>query len=257
MLTQVNDSCNGFAPSPVVDAPYAMRPEDGPPGKPTRNSDLRHAQSVGRRRKAAPPTAAHRAKCVQRFIQKSMAEGRPIDLAPHGLDDTTWSELVALLSNEELAVVNAASGQSEPDDDDDDEAPISYDITQDDEPAPAPKGEMHGWRDQLAPLTDMFEWTDSDGHAHHLTIRADDLDSLLIQLRTVKAFISAAKARAQQKAVGNATTTEPQAAAEQAEFACPDHGTSRLRPSKFGGVYCATQLPSGKFCSFKSGKETP
>jgi hypothetical protein len=77
--------------------------------KPTRNSDLRHAQAIGRQRaKQNEVTPQHKAKCTAQKIRKAMAEGQPIDMGPYQLDDDAWSELVALLSNEELAAVNAA-----------------------------------------------------------------------------------------------------------------------------------------------------
>jgi hypothetical protein len=58
----------------------------------------------------------------------------------------------------------------------------------------------------------MLRWHDHDGHEHSLTIRADNLDDLLIQLRTVKAFIKAAKV-CDEKPVeqGHMTTPAPQA----------------------------------------------
>jgi hypothetical protein len=200
--------------------------------KPTRNADLRHAQSLGRQRaKAAEVSPQHKAACIHRFIQKAMAEGQPVDLTPHGvIDDATWTELLSIVSPEELTAIN---GQSEP-------APVA-----------AAQPELPGWRDQLAPLTDMFEWTDSDGHAHHLTIRADDLDELLIQLRTVKAYIRAAKARDEKPA-----DTQPKEEQRQAESACNEptdptrlwcerHQTWLNRREKNGAVWYSHKTAEG------------
>jgi hypothetical protein len=93
MLTQSNDSCNGHAT----------------PSKPTRNSDHRHAQAIGRQRAAqADVTPLYRAQAAANIIRKAMAEDQPIDMSAHQLDDAAWSELVAMLSPEELAAVNAA-----------------------------------------------------------------------------------------------------------------------------------------------------
>jgi hypothetical protein len=127
---------------------------------------------------------------------------------------------------------------------------------------------MPGWQDQLAPLTHALRWTDHDGHEHNLTIRANDLDTLLIQLRTVKCFIAAAKARDEKPA----PSPEPEQAEyaydepEQADSAydepepepepesddyCPTHGRVKIRPSKFGGVFCTAHTQDG-YCKFKS-----
>jgi hypothetical protein len=230
MLTQSNASRNGHS-------------------KPTRNADLRHAQSIGRQRAKAEVTPQHKAQCIAQKIRKRLAEGQPIeDLTQYGLDDATWAELVAMLSNEELAAVN---GQSVPAAD---EPTIG-----DTDTAPAPKAELPGWRSAEPRFVHSLKWFDQDGIEHLHVVRSDDLDDVLRQVRTVKAFIAASKARARDEKP--APSPEP----EQADSAydeptepedddyCPTHGRARLRPSKFGGVFCSARTPDG-YCKFKSGR---
>ena len=59
------------------------------------------------RAKSAEVSPEHRAKCAAKTVRKAMAEGQPIDLAPCQLDDAAWSELVTMLSDAELAALNA------------------------------------------------------------------------------------------------------------------------------------------------------
>jgi hypothetical protein len=111
----------------------------------------------------------------------------------------------------------------------------------------------------------MLRWTDHDGHEHSLTIRANDLDTLLLQLRRVKAFIAAAKARDEKPANCHAGVTVAEPEPEQTDSAydesepesddyCPTHGRAKLRPSKYGGVFCAARLRDGSYCKYKSRK---
>jgi hypothetical protein len=163
MLHQNGHSHNGFAPSPIVDAPYAMRPESDGAAYPACPSDYK--------------------------------------------------------------------------------------------PAPAPKPSRPGWRNAEPRYVHSLKWFDTDGIEHLHVIRSDDLDDVLRQVRTVKAFIAASKARAQgvSRAEPEATEPEPEAGEQTDSAYCPTHGTSKLRPSKFSGVYCAAKLADGTFCTFTSG----
>jgi hypothetical protein len=167
------------------------------PSKPTRNSAYRHAQSIGRQRAQADVSPEHRAKCAAAFIRKAMAEGQPIDLAPHGLDDATWSELVAILSPEELAAVNAA-GQS------------------DYEPASAPTPELPGWRNREPRFVHSLKWFDTDRIEHLHVVRSDDLDDVLRGISRVRASIKATRARDKKRA-SVPTEALPQALAREPE----------------------------------------
>ena len=105
-----------------------------------------------------------------------------------------------------------------------------------------------------------LKWHDHDGIEHLHVVRSDDLDEVLREIGMVKAFIKAARAR-DGKPV--ATEPEPTPEPEQTESAyepepdddyCPTHGRAKLRPSKYGGVYCAARLRDGSYCKYKSRK---
>lgn len=33
---------------------------------------------------------------------------------------------------------------------------------------------------------------------------------------------------------------------------CPEHGTAKLKPGKGGGMFCASRMPDGSWCTFQS-----
>src|SRR5688572_15877521 len=80
--------------------------------KPTRNADYRHAQSLGRQRKAAGTTTPHQqAQAIAAIVRKRLADGQtPPDLDRYNLTDATWSELMALLDADELSAIADACG---------------------------------------------------------------------------------------------------------------------------------------------------
>ena len=51
------------------------------------------------------------------------------------------------------------------------------------------------WRGHAPAIVHSLKWKDSDGHEHLHIVRGDDLDEVLLHLRTVKAVIAAARAR--------------------------------------------------------------
>jgi hypothetical protein len=51
------------------------------------------------------------------------------------------------------------------------------------------------WRDREPAIVHSVRWWDHDGHEHLHVVRGDDLDEVLLHLRTVKAVIAAARAR--------------------------------------------------------------
>jgi hypothetical protein len=118
--------------------------------KPTRNSDYRHAQSIGRQRQAAQRAAA--------------------DVSPQDLAD--------LLPHDTSPLLPDAAPVTPPAD----EAPSDL-------PRPS-------WRDREPAIVHSVRWRDHDGHEHLHVVRGDDLDEVLLHLRTVKAVIAAARARA-------------------------------------------------------------
>jgi hypothetical protein len=117
--------------------------------KPTRNSDHRHAQSIGRQRQAAQRSAAD-------VSPQDLADILPQDASPPLLDA----------------------------------APVT--TPADETPADLPRP---SWRDREPAIVHSIKWKDSDGHEHLHIVRGDDLDEVLLHLRTVKAVIAAARAR--------------------------------------------------------------
>jgi hypothetical protein len=63
----------------------------------------------------------------------------------------------------------------------------------DEAPADMPRP---SWRDREPAIVHSIKWRDSDHHEHLHIVRGDDLDEVLLHLRTVKAVIAAARARA-------------------------------------------------------------
>jgi hypothetical protein len=119
-------------------------------GKPTRNADLRHAQSIARQRQAAKTDA----------------------------QDVNTEDLAAILPHDESLMLPVAVPMTTPAD----EAPA-------DMPPPS-------WRDREPAIVHSIKWRDNDHHEHLHIVRGDDLDEVLLHLRTVKAVIAAARARA-------------------------------------------------------------
>jgi hypothetical protein len=126
------------------------------------------------------------------------------------------------------------------------------------EPAPTPKPELPGWRSAFPAHTHSLNWVDGDGISHSHTVRSDDIDEVLRQVRVVKAFIAAAKVRPEQKpahAEPEQTDSAYDAPEPDDDNYCPTHGRTKLRPSKYGGFFCAARLHDGSFCKFSSGRK--
>ena len=116
---------------------------------------------------------------------------------------------------------------------------------------PAPK-----WPDQLARFTWSLTWQDANDCSNSLTIRADDLPTLLEDLKLVKRGIVMAKA----KAKGNAATGSPQepvdAPAETGDVpVCKIHNVTMTRrvSKRTGGHYWAHN--AGKEICFGKSRE--
>jgi hypothetical protein len=132
-----------------------------------------------------------------------------------------------------------------------------------DDAAHAPKPELPGWTNAEPRFVHSLKWFDQDGIEHMHVVRSDDLDDVLRQVRTVKAFIAASKVGAEKSVQADSAHSESQAEPEQAESAyselepegddyCPTHGRAKLRPSKYGGVFCSARMRNGEYCKFSS-----
>jgi hypothetical protein len=66
-----------------------------PASKPTRNADYRHAQSLGRQRKAAGiASPREQAEAIAAIVRKRFSDGQPLpNLNEYNLSDDVWSEL--------------------------------------------------------------------------------------------------------------------------------------------------------------------
>jgi hypothetical protein len=71
-----------------------------------------------------------------------------------------------------------------------DAAPVT--ASADEAPADMPQP---SWRDREPAIVHSIKWRDHDGHEHLHIVRGDDLDEVLLHLRTVKAVIAAARSR--------------------------------------------------------------
>jgi hypothetical protein len=162
--------------------------------KPTRNADLRHAQSIARQRQAAKTAAQD--LCIEDLA----------DILPH--------DELPMLSDAE-PVTPAA------------EAPAAM-------PRPS-------WRDREPAIVHSIKWRDHDGHEHLHIVRGDDLDEVLLHLRTVKAVIAAARSREGSGEAPAAGDTVP---------TCPDHHVP-MRKSKYKGFYCTHKTADGVYCTRK------
>ena len=73
-------------------------------------------------------------------------------------------------------------------------------------PVPEPPPQEHGWRSHDAPCIHTLKWTDPELFVEHVAVlRADSLDEMWIQVRTVMALIKAS--RAKQTGPTNGATT--------------------------------------------------
>ena len=95
-----------------------------------------------------------------------------------------------------------------------------------------------GWRQQEPPFLHSVKWHDPETGIEHLTvIRADDLDSLFIQVRTVTHMVKMARKKAQ----------DAPEAQEMPEGWCGIHNVQMTRSKDGKGFYHkAGQKPDGK-----------
>jgi hypothetical protein len=230
-----------------------------PASKPTRNGDLRHAQSLGRQRKNAVSDPRSRADAIYRIIQKRVADRQPLpDLARYGVTDDIWAELIFLLSGPELEAVKAAyqcedEDEEEPTVDDwnatlDDSDGNVADIPPADVAPPKPEiasGHTPNWRDREPAIVHSLKWRDSEGIEHLHVVRADTIDEALVHIRTVKVVIAAAKAKAQQEPLASQTPhVHPDN--DQPSF-CRIHAIEMKERSNAKGKWYSHALPNGEY----------
>jgi hypothetical protein len=97
------------------------------------------------------------------------------------------------------------------------------------------------WRGHAPTIVHSIKWRDNDGHEHLHVVRGDDLDEVLLHLRTVKAVIAAARAREGSMDALATGDTVPM---------CPDHHVP-MRQSKYKGFYCTHKMAEGVYCKRK------
>ena len=109
---------------------------------------------------------------------------------------------------------------------------------QSDYEAVQPKPALPGWQNHEPPFLHSFKWHDPESGIEHLTvIRADDLDSLFVQVRTVTHMVKMVRQKAQDT---------PQAQ-ESPEGWCNIHNVQMTRSKDGKGYYHkAGQKPDGK-----------
>ena len=71
-----------------------------------------HRASIARQRKHGTATARQQAEAIAAIVRKRIADQQPVpDLDMYRLDDQTWSDLMSILTADELsAVADAYSG---------------------------------------------------------------------------------------------------------------------------------------------------
>jgi hypothetical protein len=222
-----------------------------PASKPTRNADLRHAQSLGHQRKAAGATPHEQAMSIAAIIRKRLSDGQPVpDLDRYGLTDAVWAELLDILDADELGAVGDACRGN---DLEDESEPSSGDLTrvfEDDVPLtpepPAPQqtpqvAHVPSWRNHEPPIVHSLKWHDADSIEHLHVIRADTLDEALVHVKKLKLCIAAAKAKSPSPAVN----TKAPGSISPRRCEIHDAEMTRRVSKKTGKLYSAHQGPEG------------
>jgi hypothetical protein len=228
-----------------------------PASKPTRNADYRHAQSLGRQRKAAATTPREQALAVAQVVRKRIADGQAVpDLDRYGLTNAVWAELLDILDADELSAIGEACGG---DDLEDESEPSFGDLTrafEDDVPLtpgpPAPQQTPHvahvpSWRDHEPRVVHSLKWHDAGGIEHLHVIRADTLDEALVHVKKLKLCIAAARAKSPSQV---ADIKEPGSVSPR-RCAIHDAEVTRRVSKKTGKVYSAHDTAEG-LCFGKS-----
>jgi hypothetical protein len=85
-----------------------------------------------------------------------------------------------------------------------------------------------------------------DGIEYLYTVEGDTNAEVFAMLKEVKEAV--AKVRACQS---KAETTPPQGQIPAGPAPCPEHGSAKMKRSKFKGWYCSGRLESGEFCKYE------
>jgi hypothetical protein len=216
------------------------------------NADLRHAQSLGRQRKAADAISPH-AQAIAAIVRKRIADGQALpDLDRYRLDDETWTELMAILDADALSAVADACGGDDLDGDDDE--PSADDITQafendaqlipSDIIPPAPR-HTPSWHNHEPAIVHSLKWHDADGIEHLHVIRADTLDEALVHVKKLKLCIAAAKSKVSEPDQPSTTDSRPDW--------CHIHNVAmKQRGDEFQGYWHSHKGADGKWCRGKA-----
>jgi hypothetical protein len=107
------------------------------------------------------------------------------------------------------------------------------------------------WRDQFPQFTHNLSWLDADGCSHSMTLRSDDLQGLMSDLKLLKGMIKAAKQKAAESASQSTQTTQtPEPDSDVPP--CKIHGVpmERRTSKRTSGVYFFHRLPGSKELCF-------
>jgi hypothetical protein len=115
------------------------------------------------------------------------------------------------------------------------------------------------WRDEFPTFTHHLQWVDADGITHGLTLRSDDLQGLMSDLRMVKGMIRQAKQQASERAPQQATQAQADGASEEEQpdvQHCRIHKADMIRrwSKRTQGHYFAHKAPDGNFCYGRAPK---
>jgi hypothetical protein len=107
--------------------------------------------------------------------------------------------------------------------------------------------------DDFAPITIMRTFVEGG----HYTVRAqtvhEALDTLAALDEALQRLLPPTPKMIDTPAGARAAVGAPEPAPADPPC-CPAHGEVFIKPSKFGGLYCATTNDDGSWCSWKAGK---
>jgi hypothetical protein len=112
-----------------------------------------------------------------------------------------------------------------------------------------PAAPRPAWRDQFPMFTHNLSWVDADGCSQSMTLRSDDLQSLMADLRLLKGMIKQAKESAKEKVHGD-SQAPVELTAETDVKRCAIHNVDMPRriSKRNSGHYFAHFLPDDSIC---------
>ena len=208
-----------------------------------RNGDYRHRQIISNQLRHSTHNPVKSAQALARMIRDRIGTGQPLGSGYfRNLPDDTWSELVALLSPEELDAVHRVCDVDvyNPANTISDDEPIPFEVTQ--------TSHTPSWRDHEPPIVHSLKWNDADGIEHLHVVRADDLDEALRHILKVKVCIKAAQLKAQ-KACDPAPTPTPDSRPDW----CHVHNVAmKQRGDEGKGYWHSHKAADGSWCRGKA-----